>query len=400
MLKLAHKHTLYACCVGYITQAIVNNLMPLLFATFATAYGISLDKIGLLITINFVIQMAVDFTAAKYVSKVGYRSLIVLAHFAATSGLICLSLAPIISPNNIYPMLMTSVVIYAVGGGLIEVLVSPMVEALPIENKAGTMSLLHSFYCWGQVCVTLLSTLYFVTVGIEKWIYLPVIWAIIPFLNAFAFIKVPVYVFDEETTGSQKMRELFKSRLFWIFVILMVGAGASELAMAQWSSYFAEMGLRVSKTVGDLLGPCMFAVLMGIARVLYSRLSTKVDLAKTLTASSFLCIFCYLLATLSPYPMVSIIGCALCGFSVGIMWPGVYSLAAKTYAKGGTMMFALLALAGDVGCSAGASIVGYVSDAIGGTETAIKIGLLTIAVFPLVMVILIGKLKRYVNTNE
>lgn len=398
-MRFNHKHTLCACCIGYITQAVVNNLMPLLFATFKTVYGISLDKIGLLITINFVIQMAVDFTTAKYVDKFGYRGLIIFAHFASAAGLVILGLAPLISHDNIYPVLMTSVVIYAVGGGLIEVLVSPMVEALPIENKAGTMSLLHSFYCWGQVGVTLLSTLYFVTIGIDHWQYLPVIWSLIPLVNAFVFFKVPVYVLNGEHDGV-KMKELFKNNMFWMLAVLMVGAGASELAMSQWSSYFAEMGLKVSKTVGDLLGPCMFAALMGFSRMLYSKMSMKTDLAKTLTASSVMCIFCYLLATLSPYPMLSIIGCALCGFSVGIMWPGVYSLASKSYAKGGTMMFALLALAGDVGCSTGPSIVGYISNAAGGTETAIKIGLLSIAVFPVVMVIIIKYLKKSIAKAE
>ena len=394
-MKLNHKHSLYACCIGYITQAIVNNLMPLLFATFKTSYGISLDKIGLLITINFVIQMAVDFSAAKYTDKIGCRSMIVFAHFAAAAGLVLLGLTPVLSPGNIYPMLIASTAVYAVGGGLIEVLVSPMVEALPIENKAGTMSLLHSFYCWGQLAVTLLSTLFFVTAGIENWRYLAVIWAIIPFLNAFAFLKVPVYVLNGESKG-MSMKQLFSSRLFWMLIILMIGAGASELAMSQWSSYFAEMGLGVSKTVGDLLGPCMFAVFMGISRLMYSKISVKFDLTKAITVSSIMCIACYAAATLSPFPLLSIAGCALCGFSVGIMWPGVYSLAAKKFSNGGTMMFALLALAGDVGCSTGPSIVGWLSDALGGTDSAIKIALLSIVVFPVLMVVTM----RFVKSEQ
>lgn len=392
-MKLNYKHSFAACCVGYVTQAIVNNLMPLLFATFATVYGISLDKIGLLITINFMIQMSVDFVSAKYADKIGYRALIVLAHIAAATGLVLMSLAPMFSPDNIYPWLVLSVVAYAIGGGLAEVLISPMVEAMPMENKAGMMNVVHSFYCWGQVLVTALSTLYFVFVGIDKWMYLPALWAVIPFLNVFAFLKVPVYQFGEaqEKTG---MREIFKVKIFWFFAILMIGAGASELAMAQWSSYFAEMGLKVSKTLGDLLGPCMFSVLMGVSRLFYSRYSTRLDLKKYISICSMMCIFCYALATLSPYPIVSIIGCALCGFSVGVMWPGLYSLAAKTYAKGGTTMFALLALAGDVGCSTGPSIVGFISNALGGTEMAIKIGLLSIIIFPLAMVVAIRKIKE------
>lgn len=392
-MRMTHKHSLCACCIGYITQAIVNNLMPLLFATFKTSYGISLDKIGFLITINFVIQMAVDFSAAKYTDKFGYRGLIVFAHFAAAAGLLILGLAPIISGGNIYPWLIASIAVYAVGGGLIEVLVSPMVESLPMENKAGTMSFLHSFYCWGQCGVILLSTLYFVTVGIESWEYLPFIWALIPFFNAFFFLKVPVYKLNGDKK-SMGIKRLILSNMFWMLAILMIGAGASELAMAQWSSYFAELGLGVSKTFGDLLGPCMFAVLMGVSRLIYSHVSERIDLTKAITASSLMCIACYAVATLSPYPLICVVGCALCGFSVGIMWPGVYSLASKKYAQGGTAMFALLALAGDVGCSSGPSIVGWISNALGGTDTAIKAALLSIAVFPIVMVVVMRKLKK------
>lgn len=398
-MNLNHKHSLCACCIGYVTQAIVNSFMPLLFATFKTAHGISLDKIGLLITINFVIQMAADCSAAKYTDKIGYRGLIIFAHFSAAAGLVLLGLAPIISPDNIYPMLVAATVIYAVGGGLIEVLVSPMVEALPISNKAGTMSLLHSFYCWGVLAVTLLSTLFFAVGGIKNWHFLSLGWAIIPLLNALAFFKVPIYKLNEKSEN-MNMRHLFSEKLFWLLLILMICAGASELAMSQWASYFAEIGLGVSKTVGDLLGPCLFAAFMGASRVLYSRISAKFSLAKALTASSIMCVACYLLATLSPFPMLSIAGCALTGFSVGIMWPGVYSLSAKKFPRGGTAMFALLALGGDVGCTSGPSIVGWISDALGGSNTSIKTALLTTIVFPIVMLVTMRILAKISPQNN
>lgn len=392
-MQLNYKHSFAACCVGYITQAIVINLMPLMFAMFATDYGITLDKIGLLITVNFVVQTSMDFAAAKYADKFNFRALVVFAHFAASAGLVLMGLAPVISPDNIYPWLMVSIFPGAAGGGLTEVLLSPMVEAMPMRNKAGAMNILHSFYSWGQVLVTILSTLFFVFVGMEKWVYLPVMWAIIPFLNGIAFLKLPIYELGEKSQRIS-MKEILSTKIFWLFAVLMLGAGASEFAMSQWSSYFVEMGLKVSKTVGDLLGPCMFSALMGLSRVLYSRFGEKLELKKYITVCAFVTILCYAVATLSPYPMLSVVGCALCGFSVGIMWPGVYSLSAKVYAKGGATMFALLALAGDVGCTAGPGIVGYISNALGGNEIAIKIGLLCTVIFPAAMIVTVKKLKK------
>lgn len=392
-MKLNYRHTLYACCVGYITQAIVNNFLPLMFVLFSTAYGISTGRLGLLVTVNFLIQMTVDFLSARYTDKFGYRNLVVFAHLSASLGLVLLGLAPIIAPNNIYPVIIASIVLYAVGGGIIEVLVSPMVEALPMDNKAGTMSFLHSFYCWGHVGVVLVSTVVFTIFGIENWCWLSIFWAVIPALNAFAFIKVPIYIFGEEHGGGN-LREVLRNKIFWIFVILMLCAGASELSMAQWASYFTEIGLGVNKTLCDLLGPCMFAILMGISRVLYGRISHRVEVSKFIVICSILCIFSYALTTLSPIPVLSVIGCALCGFSVGIMWPGVLSLSAKHCAGGGTAMFAILALAGDVGCSTGPTIVGFVSDALGSTDFGIKMGLLGITAFPIIMILSILIMKK------
>ena len=393
MMQFNYKYSYIACCIGYITQSIVINFMPLLFAMFATAYGITLDKIGLLITVSFIVQTSMDFAAAKYADKFSLRALIIFAHLAATSGLVLLSLAPVISPDNIYPWLMLSILPGSMGGGLTEVLLSPMVEAMPMKNKPGAMSILHSCYSWGHVLVTVISTLFFVFIGMDKWSYLPILWAIIPFLNAIAFLKLPVYELDEDNQKTS-MKEILSTRIFWLFAILMLGAGASEFAMSQWSSYFVEMGLKVSKTVGDLLGPCAFSALMGISRVVYSRCGAGLDLKKCITVCSFITILCYGIATLSPYPMVSVVGCALCGFSVAIMWPGVYSLSAKMYAKGGTTMFAMLALAGDMGCTAGPGIVGYISNALGGDEFAIKCGLLCTIIFPVVMIFAVKKLKK------
>lgn len=388
--KLTSRHTILACYGGYITQAIVNNLAPLLFLIFQDSFGIPLEQITMLVTVNFLVQLTVDLASAKLVDRIGWRKCLVAAHIFAAAGLAGMSLLPRIMPP--FAGLLTSVAVYAVGGGLIEVLISPVVEACPTENKAGVMSLLHSFYCWGTVGVVALSTLFLSVFGKESWVVLTPIWALFPLIVGAFFTRVPIYPLTEEGEGCG-IRQLCKMKSFWLFVVLMLAAGASEQAMSQWASAFAESGLGISKTMGDLLGPCLFSVLMGSARVFYARKSEKLDLNKFLIASGFLCVGSYLLAALSPIPLLSLAGCGLCGLSVGILWPGVFSLAAAEIPKGGTAMFALLALAGDLGCSGGPTTVGMLSGAFGGE---LKTGLLFAAAFPMIMIVgaLIQRKKR------
>lgn len=389
MTRQNFKHTIYASYLGYIVQAIVNNLAPLLFLTFQREYAISIEKIGLLITVNFGTQLLVDLVSAKFADRIGYRPLIMAAHFFAAAGLAGMGLFPEFFPNP-YIGLVLAVVLYAVGGGLIEVLISPIVEACPTEDKSGNMSLLHSFYCWGQVSVVLLSTLFFKFVGIEHWKVITLLWAVVPAVNFFWFSRVPINTLVEEGQA-MPLKKLFTMKLFWIFAVMMVCAGASELAMNQWASAFAEMGLQVDKTVGDLLGPCMFAVLMGISRVFYGKFSDKINLVSFIAGSGILCVISYLIAVFSPVAVLSLAGCALTGLSVGIMWPGTFSLAAEKCPQGGTAMFALFALAGDLGCSSGPGLVGVVSDMFG---SELKNGLLAAAVFPVILVVTIGILKK------
>ena len=379
-IKDNSRHTILACYGGYITQAIVNNFLPLLFLIFNDSFGIPLEQITLLVTINFLVQLAVDLVAAKLADKVGWRACLVAAHLFAAVGLAGLSFLPYILPPFIGILL--CVCLYAVGGGLIEVLVSPVVEACPTENKAGVMSLLHSFYCWGTVGVVALSTLFLFLFGKESWGVLAVIWAVFPLIISLYFTRVPLYPLVEEGEGLG-IRQLCRMKSFWLFMLLMFAAGASELSMSQWASAFAESGLGVSKTMGDLLGPCLFSVLMGISRVFYGKMSDKIDLNSFVIGSSVLCVGTYLLASLSPIPVLSLAGCALCGLSVGILWPGMFSLAAVEIPKGGTAMFALLALAGDLGGSGGPTVVGLMSGAMDGD---LKSGLIFGIVFPLVMI--------------
>lgn len=385
-----YRRTLYASYIGYITQAIVNNLIPLLFVTLQHEFTISLKQIGFLVTFNFCIQIIVDFISAKYVDRIGYKTAIIAAHIFAGVGLVGLGILPYIVPNA-YVGILIAVVCYAIGGGIIEVLISPIVEALPTEEKSTAMSLLHSFYCWGHVSVVLLSTLYFVTVGTLHWRFLPIIWSIVPFFNVLLFMGSPVKA-PVEAEHMLSLKNLMSMKLFWLFIVLMICSGASEQAMSQWVSFFAESGLKVSKTTGDLLGPCMFAVLMGISRTIYGKWGEKINLNRYILLSTILCIFSYLLAVLSPIPIVSLIGCALCGLAVGIMWPGTFSLASKHCPKGGTAMFAFLALAGDVGCGGGPSVVGIVSDRFG---NRLQAGLLAATVFPILLFIGILVLRKW-----
>lgn len=395
MSKLQFKHTIYASYLGYITQAIVNNLAPLLFTIFADIFHLPLTKITLLITINFCIQLLVDLLSATFVDKIGYRISIISAHVFAAAGLTGLAVFPMLF-SDAYPGLLLAVILYAIGGGLIEVLISPIVEACPTGNKAAIMSLLHSFYCWGTVFVILLSTLFLTFAGKEHWQLLACLWAVLPCANALFFSQVPIASLTEDGKGMQ-LKELFSLKIFWIFAVLMVTAGASEQAMSQWASAFAESGLGVSKTIGDLAGPCFFSILMGSARVFYAKFSEKIDLLSFIIGSGFLCIFAYLLAVFAPTPILSLIGCGLCGLSVGILWPGVFSIAAKGCPAGGTALFALLALAGDLGCSGGPTLVGIVS---GIFQDNLKTGLFAALIFPIILILFAFIYKRGLQKNE
>lgn len=387
-LKNNYKHTFYASYAGYFVQAIINNFIPLLFLTFQNSFGFSYDKISLLIVINFAVQLCVDFLSAYFIDKIGYRVSIISAHIFACAGLAGLGLFPFIMEP--YSGIILSIVIYAVGSGLIEVIVSPLVEACPGDSKAGAMSLLHSFYCWGQMCVVLFSTVFFNICGIANWRMLSLLWACVPLVNGIYFCFVPIPKVLSENKG-MGIRKLFKTKLFYFLAIIMLCSGAAELAMSQWASAFAESGLKVSKTIGDLLGPCLFAVLMGSARVFYSKLSNKIPLSKVMTVSAALCIVCYLTAGLSPVPIISLIACAVCGFSVGVMWPGTFSLAAEKIPAGGTAMFALLALFGDTGCATGPALVGTAATFFG---NSLGKGLLFGVFFPAMMIVCVARVKR------
>ena len=380
-MKYSYDCTMRACFTGYIVQAIVNNFVPLLFLTFQRTYHIPLQQITLLVTFNFGIQLLTDLLSVAFVDRMGYRAAMVLAHILSALGLICLTVLPEWMGHPFAGSLI-SVIIYAVGGGLLEVLVSPVVEACPSTHKEKAMSMLHSFYCWGHVGVVLFSSIFFKLAGIKNWKLLAVLWAVIPILNALVFTRVPIAPVLPEGEEGMTIGTLFQNRTFWLLFVMMICAGASEQSVSQWASLFAEKGLGISKTAGDLAGPMAFAVLMGASRAFYGNYGEKINLDRFMTVSSVLCILSYLCLVFMPVPVLSLAGCALCGLAVGIMWPGTFSRASKALPAGGTALFALLALGGDIGCSGGPSLVGMVSGMCKGN---LKIGILAALIFPVLL---------------
>jgi fucose permease len=393
MNETNYKSTLHACYLGYITQALIINLPPLLFVVFQEKFGLSYTMLGSLVATVFVTQLIVDALAIKLVDKIGQRISVVMAHLFAAAGMIAMAFLPRVFPSP-YMGLITASVLFSVGGGLIEVLVSPIVESLPGEAKASAMSLLHSFYSWRQVLVIILSTSALLLVGQDMWYLLPLVWSLLPLYNFFKFRKVPLVPSPEESKRTP-LRTLFRSKIFLLALLLMICSGAGEHSMGQWASLFAEKGLGISKALGDILGPCLFAIMMGIARTWYGIKGQKTNIHTALTVCSALCVASFIVTALVPLPAVALLGCALCGLSVSLMWPGMLSLTAAGYPSGGVAMFALLALAGDLGCSIGPQFVGIIAD-----RSRLNTGLLAAIIFPVIMLIGLAFLKPLLSSKE
>ena len=395
-MKLSYRSTIFACYNGYITQAICINLAPLLYLTFQRQFALSVAQVGLLVAVNFATQIMVDLLASHYANRLNLRAMAVLAHVFAACGLVGLALFPKLMP----PLagLLLAEAILGIGGGFTEVIISPLMEACPTEEKSGNMSLVHSFYSWGQAGVVLLSGIYFFCFEISSsWYYLPIIWAIIPIIGAVAFSIVPIYNLPTKEGEKSAVGRLFRTPLFLVFFLMMFCAGAGEMIMSQWASAFVESALGIDKTLGDLLGPCMFAVMMGIARVLYGRLSGKIDLTKWMIWGCIGCAVAYLLAAFAPHPILALLGCALCGFSVGVFWPGTLSHAAANIPLGGVSMFAILAVAGDIGCLSGPYLSGVIADAFGQN---LRAAFVFATIFPLICLTVLCLQKRKKNKEE
>ncbi len=373
-----YRATIIACFTGFIVQAIINNFMPMLFVHFNSFYGIPFTSITFLISCNFLTQLAVDAASVLFVDKIGYRLSCIIAHLFSAAGLIAMAVLPVS-----FSTMLLAVILYAVGGGLIEVLISPIMENCPTDNKEKAMSLLHSFYCWGHVGVVLLSTVYFALFGIRNWKYLAVLWSVVPIVNMIAFSQVPIQPMTAEKENRSALGSLFGNRIFWLFVVMMIASGASEHAVSQWASTLAEKTLGISKTAGDLFGPMLFAVCMGISRVIFGNFGEKLDLSRYYLGSIILCIISYLLISVVPSVAVSIIGCALSGLAVGIFWPGTISNASVLKSQG-TALYAFLALAGDIGCSIGPAVVGFVSSS---HDNDLHRGILAAIIFPAMLLV-------------
>ena len=392
-MKNQYHKTIYACFLGYIVQAIVNNFVPLLFLTFEETYQIPLSKITLLVTINFAVQLLVDLLAIGFVDRIGYRVSILIAHIFSAGGVLLLTVLPD-SCSEPFVGLLIAVMIYATGGGLLEVLVSPIIESCPTDNKEAAMSLLHSFYCWGHVGVVFLSTVFFAVFGIDNWKIMAIIWACIPLANTILFAKVPIAPLIEEGEKGITIKELCSKKLFWLFLLMMICAGASEQAVSQWASTFAEKGLGVSKTIGDLAGPMFFAICMGLSRAYYGKFGEKINLQRFMIGSSMLCVVSYLGIVFFTIPTLGLISCGITGLSVGIMWPGTFSMASASIKRGGTAMFALMALAGDLGCAGGPTVVGMVSSHF---SDNLQMGTLAAIVFPVILCVGLAYTKKVRN---
>ncbi len=395
-MKFTYKHTLIASYICFIIQSIVNNFSPLLFVTYSREFNISLEQIALLVSYNFIVQMVVDMIGARYADRIGYRRGIIIAHVSSFVGIAGLGVFPYLLPP--YAGLLVATTFCALGSGFIEVLASPIVEALPTDEKSSAMSLLHSFYCWGHILIVLVSTAFFALFGTENWSILAFIWSAIPVLNCIMFIFVPICSYSEGRE-TESVGGLFKLADFRILLLLMICGGASEQAIAQWSSLFAETGLNVSKTVGDLLGPCLFGLMMALSRTFYGAVGAKLNLSRVMTICTAGLIGGYLVTTLSPLPVLNLIGCGIVGIFVGIMWPGTLSLATRALPQGGTSMFAVLALAGDIGCAGGPGLIGFISGKIGG-DYALNIGILSAIIFPILALISLIVIRRRISRRS
>ncbi|WP_148409566.1 MFS transporter [Murimonas intestini] len=389
---MKYKKTVLACYMGYVIQAIVNNYAALLLVTFQKEYLLSMTEMTLLITVNFVVQLLMDLASAFFIDKIGYRASAVLAHIAAAAGLGGLTFFPALTADA-FTGLLAAVICYAAGGGLLEVLISPIIEALPLENKEKHMSLLHSFYCWGHMAVVLLSTILFAVFGIQQWRILTWLWALLSALNIILFMDCPIFHLISKGEKGDSLSSLFHKPVFWLLILMMVCSGASNNGISQWLSAFLEGTLAVPKNVGDITGTMAYAMLMGLSRVMYAKCSEKIELKKAILYSSLGCVMAYLLISIPQAPLLNILGCSLCGFSVGLLWPGTFSIASSAMRQGGTLLFALLALAGDIGCAAGPGLVGAVTGRYGGD---MKLGILAGSLFPILMLlcILYGNIKK------
>ena len=393
--KVSYKSTVIACYTGYFSQAIVVNLVPIIFIPLRERFGFSYSQLGLLILINFVTQILIDISLSKAADKYGLRIFAVVSHFLCVAGFLLFAFTPYFFAGQEFLGYMVSSVVFSAGGGLLEILLNPIIDAIPAKQKDRAMILLHSFYAWGQAAVVIITTL-LLFFGVNLTVII-LLWAAIPFVNGFIFSKVPIAE-KENKENIIKIRQLIKNPIFIIAFIAILFGSASEATMAQWASSFMQKGLGLPKITGDILGICGFAVMLGTGRALYGFYAKKVRLNKILIYSSFAAVICYFVVAVSPFDFLSIAACAVSGLCVSLMWPGTLVIASERLPLAGASMFALLSAGGDIGAAAAPFATGNTIDffisRLGNEQSGLRLGILLSGLFPLAALIFFAKLKK------
>ena len=355
----SYKSTIAACYIGSFVQAIIVNTTPILFIPLREQFGLTFQQMGLLVLINFISQVGCDILFSNAIDKYGFRRFVVAAHGLAVVGLVLFAASPLLFDRP-FAGFVTATIIFSGSGGLLELLLSPIVNAIPTDEKAGAMSVLHSFYSWGQAAVILLTTVLLFVFGRAWWQWIILIWTLVPLFNFFFLMRVPFApnVPEEQRQGMDKI--LLKPFFIAALATILCGA-AAELCISQWASAYLEEAMRLPKVVGDVGGVCLFAVMMGVGRLFYGMYGKKINVSLMMLIGTVGAAACYITVALSGTAVLSLLACGLCGLCVSLLWPGTLVVASEHYPLAGAWMFAILA-AGDIGASAGPWLMGVVAE--------------------------------------
>lgn len=402
----------YACYLGSGGMAIVSVLSPLLFVTFRELYGISYTLLGLLVVANFLTQLSVDLIFSFFTKYFNIHKTVRTMPIITFSGLLIYTLMPLIFPEYVYLWLIIGTIVFSASAGLGEVLLSPVIAAIPSDNPDREMSKMHSAYAWGCVAVVVISTLFLKLAGTHNWQFLALLLSLLPFANAiiFAKAKLPEISINQD---AEKGGVSFKNKgIIMCFVCIFLG-GATEVTMSEWVSNFIESGIGLPKVVGDILGVAMFAAMLGIGRTIYAKIGKNISSVMLFGMAGST--VCYIVASLSLNPVTGLIACAVTGLCVSMLWPGTLIYAEENFPKLGVAVYALMAAGGDLGASVAPQLVGVLSDKIAvmnfaeilaqklcitAEQVGIRAGMLAAAVFPLLGVVVILIMKRFFKKTK
>lgn len=403
-----YRLTTISCFVGIFAQAVIINLAALLFMPLMRLHGLTYVQLGTLVAVNFSVQVGSDLVFSGLIDRIGFRRLVLPACLVGSLGLFLFALAPVLLPGRVFAGLLAATAVYSAAGGLLEVLLSPIVNAIPNEEKGAAMSLLHSFYAWGQMATIILTTLFLFLVGERHWQWMVGFWALLPLANFLLFLKAPFPPSVPEEHRLNMGDLILKPFCLLAFAAIFFGASA-EVLMNQWTSAFMERALLLPKLTGDLFGMCGFALMLGLGRAWHGKYGARFDISKALVAMSALAVLCYLVVALAPGSWPGLLACMVCGFATSLLWPGTLIVASERYPLAGAWMFALLAAAGDVGAGLGPWFTGWVVDhaidtaaalrleqwlGIGGEQAALRLGILAGTIAPLLALLCHWGMKR------